>query len=92
MLHSNKESIACSTRFDHVESLGPRDLQRKLSLPLSHPFVERLIGSIRRDLLDHTFFWTSTDLENKLLHYQCYYNHSRWQPHCRGLMELPIAA
>jgi len=86
-------------------------------VPLSHPFVERLIGSIRRDLLDHTFFWTSTDLENKLLHYQCYYNHSRshsarsgstpvqkpdsqvadinnyrWQPHCRGLMELPVAA
>jgi putative transposase len=24
--------------------------------PMSHPFVERLIGSIRRELLDHTFF------------------------------------
>jgi transposase InsO family protein len=27
-------------------------------VPLSHPFVERLIGSIRRELLDRTFFWT----------------------------------
>ena len=46
-------------------------------VPMSHPFVERLIGSVRRELLDHTLFWTATDLENKLLHYQDYYNESR---------------
>jgi putative transposase len=46
-------------------------------VPMSHPFVERLIGSIRRELLDHTFFWTATDLENKLRDYQCYYNKYR---------------
>jgi transposase InsO family protein len=46
-------------------------------VPMSHPFVERLIGSIRRELLDHTFFWTATDLENKLRDYQCYYNECR---------------
>jgi len=46
-------------------------------VPMSHPFVERLIGSIRRELLDHTLFWTATDLENKLRDYQCYYNESR---------------
>ncbi len=38
-------------------------------VPMSHPFVERLIGSIRRELLDQTFFWTATDLENKLRAY-----------------------
>lgn len=46
-------------------------------VPMSHPFVERLIGSIRRELLDQTFFWTATDLENKLRDYQCYYNEHR---------------
>jgi putative transposase len=46
-------------------------------VPMSHPFVERMIGSIRRELLDHTLFWTATDLENKLREYQCYYNQSR---------------
>jgi putative transposase len=46
-------------------------------VPMSHPFVERLIGSIRRELLDHTFFWTVTDLENKLRDYQCHYNQCR---------------
>jgi len=86
-------------------------------VPMSHPFVARLIGSIRRELLDHTFFWTVTDLENKLHDYRAYYNqyrtHSgrngttpvettggkiidinqyRWDKHCRGLFELPVAA
>ena len=45
--------------------------------PMSHPFVERLIGSVRRELLDQTLFWTATDLENKLQEYQFYYNESR---------------
>lgn len=46
-------------------------------VPMSHPFVERLIGSVRRELLDQTFFWTETDLENKLRNYQTYYNQCR---------------
>jgi transposase InsO family protein len=46
-------------------------------VPMSHPFVERLISSVRRELLDQTFFWTTTDLENKLRDYQVYYNKHR---------------
>lgn len=41
---------------------------------MSHLFIERLTGSIRQELLDQTFFWTATDLEDKLREYQCYYN------------------
>ena len=26
-------------------------------VPVSHPFIERLIGSIRREYLDHVLFW-----------------------------------
>jgi transposase InsO family protein len=88
-------------------------------VPLSHPFVERLIGTIRRECLDRTLFWTAGDLEAKLLEFQRYYNgyrtHAgldgrtpepstsddsprasvnryRWQSHCRGLYQTPIAA
>ena len=46
-------------------------------VPMSHPFVERLIGSVRRELLDQTLFWTATDLEYKLRNYQAYYNEKR---------------
>jgi len=43
-------------------------------VPMSHPFVERLIGSVRRELWDQTLYWTATGLENKLRDYQSYYN------------------
>lgn len=29
--------------------------------PISHPFVEQLIGSVRRELLDQVFFWNRVD-------------------------------
>ena len=55
---------------------------------MSHPFVERLIGSIRRELLDQTLFWTETDLEKKLLAYQCYYNEYRCHSSRDGLTPI----
>ena len=45
--------------------------------PLSHPFVERLIGTIRREYLDQTLFWKASDLERKLEAFQQYYNAHR---------------
>ncbi|MCZ6751215.1 MAG: integrase core domain-containing protein, partial [Acidobacteria bacterium] len=45
--------------------------------PLSHPFVERLIGTIRREYLDRTLFWTTAGLENKLLDFRTYFNAHR---------------
>lgn len=90
------------------------------SVPLSHPFVERVIGTIRRECLDHTPFWNAADLERKLTDFTAYDNRSRvhssrggetpaeagggpptaplarsryrWQAHCRGLYQLPVAA
>jgi transposase InsO family protein len=46
-------------------------------VPCSHPFVERLIGTIRREFLDHVPFWNARDLERKLAEFQAYYNASR---------------
>lgn len=45
--------------------------------PVSHPFVERLIGTIRREYLDCVFFWNAQDLERKLGTFLQYYNHTR---------------
>ena len=45
--------------------------------PMSHPFIERLIGTIRREYLDHTFFWNSIDLHRKLEKFRTYYNSAR---------------
>ena len=46
-------------------------------LPISHPFVERLIGTIRREYLDFVPFWTARDLENKPLNLKEFYNDRR---------------
>ncbi|HQR43317.1 MAG TPA: integrase core domain-containing protein [Gemmatales bacterium] len=46
-------------------------------VPRSHPYVERLIGTIRREFLDHTLFWNERDLLRKLDQFRHYYNHSR---------------
>jgi len=47
------------------------------SVPVSHPFVERLIGTVRREYLDQMFFWNALDLEQKLQAFCDYYNGSR---------------
>jgi len=35
-------------------------------VPLSHPFIERLIRTVRREFLDQILFWSAGDLERKL--------------------------
>jgi putative transposase len=45
--------------------------------PVSHPFVERLIGTVRREYLDRVFFWNVADLMRKLEAFRDYYNASR---------------
>ncbi len=46
-------------------------------VPVSHPFGERLIGTIRREFLDHVLFWNTADLERKLNEFKVYYNYER---------------
>ncbi|MCA1583872.1 MAG: transposase [Acidobacteria bacterium] len=103
----------------NLRILDVKEIKTVPYAPLSHPFVERLIGTIRPECLDRMLFWTAADLERKLLDFQRYYNghrtHAglvgrtpelsadpssrcadirsyRWQPHCRGLYQTPMAA
>jgi hypothetical protein len=46
-------------------------------VPVSHPFVERLTGTIRREFFDHVLIWNSIDLERKLEEFRIYYNEHR---------------
>jgi transposase InsO family protein len=64
--------------------------------PRSHAFVERLIGTVRRECLDQTFFWTRSDLERKLEDYKAYYNqhrcHNRADRRYAGLSQRRITS
>jgi transposase InsO family protein len=53
-------------------------------VPLSRPFVERLIGTVRREYLDHILFWTTADLENNLLDFRTYFNNHRTHDSLEG--------
>src|SRR5215468_10017718 len=60
-------------------------------VPMSHPFVERLIGTIRREFLDHVPFWNGRDLERKLAEFQTYYNAARCHASLEGRTPLTFA-
>jgi len=61
----------------NLRILGVDKIKTVPYTPLSHPFIERLIGTIRREFLDHTLFWNYVDLERKLADFHAYYNHHR---------------
>jgi putative transposase len=92
----------------NLRILGVAEIKTVPYVPLSHPIVE---------CLDRTLFWTTADLESKLLDFKTYFNHHRthraragrppddaptrtvanlqsyrWESHCRGLYQTPIAA
>jgi len=46
-------------------------------LPISHPFAERLIGTIRREYFDLVPFWNARDLESKPISFKDFYNDQR---------------
>jgi transposase InsO family protein len=58
-------------------------------VPPSHPFVERLIGTVRREYLDRNLFWTTADLETKLFNFQHYYNGHRTHGGLEGGLPEP---
>ncbi len=46
-------------------------------VPISHPFMQRVVGTFRREYLDQVPFWTTHDLKRKLLRFKDYYNNRR---------------
>jgi len=45
--------------------------------PISHPYVERIIDTIRRECPDQTIFWNEADLQNRLDDFTDYCNNHR---------------
>jgi putative transposase len=60
-----------------VESLGIRNVLISARSPWQNPYVERVIGSIRRDCLDHTIIFNERHLRRVLKEYIQYYNENR---------------
>jgi len=54
----------------NVRILDIRGIRTVPYVPRSHPFIERLIGTVRREGLDRLLFWTGADLERTLVDFQ----------------------
>jgi transposase InsO family protein len=74
----------------NLSVLGVDEIKTVSYVPVSHPFIERLIGTIRREFLDHVLFWNSTDLVRKLEEFRQYYNDHRCHASLNG--NTPTAA
>ena len=60
-------------------------------VPRSHPFVERLIGTTRREVLDQVLFWNARDLERTLADFQASDNEVRSHASLKGHTPLTFA-
>jgi transposase InsO family protein len=61
----------------NLRILGIEEIKSIPYVPSSHPFIERLIGTVRCEYLDQVLFWNASDLERKLNEFRNYYNRHR---------------
>jgi hypothetical protein len=66
------------------------ELKTVPDVPRSHPVLERLIGTMRRECLDHLLFWNACDLERRLAEFQAYDNAARSHASLDGRTPLTV--
>jgi transposase InsO family protein len=77
-LSSDNDPLFLFHRWEaNLRILEIDELKSVPGIPTSHPFIERIIGTTRREYLDQLFFFNTIDLKNKLDHFQEYYNNHR---------------
>jgi putative transposase len=77
-LSSNNDALFNFHRWEaNLRILVIDELKSVPGVPTSHPFIERVIGTTRREYLDQLIFFGSRDLQNKFDHFQGYYNNHR---------------
>jgi putative transposase len=67
------------------------DIDEALTAPRSpwqNPFVERVIGSLRRECLDHVIIWNERSLRRHLQQYLAYYH--EWRTHLSLGQDAPV--
>ncbi len=71
----------------HVKNMGTEQVVTAPRSPWQNPFAERLIGSIRRECLDHVVVLNERHLQRILSSYLDYYH--RWRVHQSLEMDCP---
>ena len=69
--------VACSSR---VQAMGIHEVKTAPRSPWQNPYVERLIGTLRRECLDHVVVLNEIHLRRLLRDYLIYYHSARHTP------------
>jgi transposase InsO family protein len=73
----DRDSIYGTYFRQRVKNMGIKEVITAAQSPWQNPFVERLIGSIRRDCLDHVIVLNESHLSRILSSYFDYYHYDR---------------
>ena len=73
----DRDRIYGEVTRQRISAMGIRDKPIAPASPWQNGFAERLIGSIRRECLDHLVILSETHLRRILQTYACYYNKIR---------------
>jgi transposase InsO family protein len=73
----DRDSIYGAYFRRRVKNMGIKEVITAARSPWQNPFVERLIGSIRRDCLDHVIVLNESHLSRILTSYFQYYHYDR---------------
>ncbi len=73
----DRDSIYGEEFTKRIKSMGIEEVRTAFRSPWQSPYVERLIGSIRRECLDHVIVFNEAHLMRILKDYFTYYHESR---------------
>src|SRR5262249_15246964 len=73
----DRDAIYGTAFSSRVQSLGIQEVKSAPRSPWQNPYVERLIGTLRRECLDHVIVLNETHLRRLLRDYLTYYHRSR---------------
>jgi hypothetical protein len=73
----NQDGIYDATVTRRLRAMGIRDKPIAAGSPWQNAYAERLIGTIRRECLDHMIVFGETQLRRTLSKYAAYYNETR---------------
>ena len=79
LLRDNDGIFGCGVRA-FLESCGIREVRTAYRIPWQNPYVERMIGTLRRELLNHVIVLNQRHLERLLGEYLDHYYHTA-RPH-----------
>jgi transposase InsO family protein len=72
-----------------IKNMGIKEVVISARSPWQSPYVERLIGTIRRECLDHTIIWNEKHLMDILEKYFTYYHQVRTHQSLDGNSPVP---